>query len=50
MPETRSDTVTDVKAEAIFDILAYTLAQVKPEKLTDKVVDLKAGRLDDIRH
>ena len=42
--------MTDVKAEAIVDILADTQAQVKPEKLTDKLVDLKAGRLDDIRH
>ena len=41
--------MNDVKVEAIVDILADTLAEVKPETLTDKLADLKTGTLDDIR-
>ena len=45
-PKTRRDTVTDV----IVDILADRLAEEKPETPTDKLANLKAERLDDIRH
>ena len=49
-PETRSDKVTNVKAQAIVDILAHTLAAVKGETLSEKLADAKAGKLDEIRH
>ena len=39
-----------MKAEAIFDILADTLAVVKPEKLSNKLANVKAGTLDEMRH
>ena len=42
--------MTDKKAEAIVDILANTLAQVKPKTLSDKLTDVKAGKLDKIRY
>ena len=42
--------MTDVKAEAIVDILANTLAVVKPKTLSDKLADVKAGTQDKMRH
>ena len=36
--------MTDKKA--IVDILANTLAEVRPETLRDKLTDVKAGKLD----
>ena len=42
--------MTNVKAEAIVDILAYTLAAVKPETLSKKLADVKAGKLEEMRH
>jgi len=49
-PETRSETVTDVKTEAIVDFLADTLAEVKPDTLSGSPADVKAGTLDEMRH
>ena len=49
-PDTRSDTKTNVKAEAIVIILADTLAEIKPETLSDPLADVEAGKLDEIRH
>ena len=49
-PYTRSDTITNKKAEAIVHILANTLAEVKPKTLSDKVTDVKAGKLDEMRY
>jgi len=49
-PQTRSDTVSDVKAKDIVDILADTLGELKPETLSDKLEDVKAGTLDEMRH
>ena len=40
--------MTDKKA--IVDILANTLAKVKPETLSDKLTDVKAGKLDKISY
>ena len=37
--------MTNVKAEAIVDILADTLADIKPGTLSEKLVDVKAGTL-----
>ena len=34
--------MTDKKTEAIVDILANTLAEVKPETFSDKLIDVKA--------
>ena len=42
--------MTDKKAETIVDILANTLAEVKPEKLSDKLTDTNAGKLDEMRY
>ena len=42
--------MTDKKAEAIVDILANTLTQVKPETLSDKLSNVKAGKLDKMRY
>ena len=42
--------MTDKKTEAIVDILAITLAEVKPETLSDKLTDVKAGKLDEMRY
>ena len=42
--------MTDKKTEAIVDILANTLAEVKPETLSDKLTDVKAGKLDEMRY
>ena len=42
--------MTDKNAKAIVDILANTLAEIKPETLSDKLTDLKAGKLDEIRY
>ena len=42
--------MTDVKAEAIVDILANTLAEVKPETLIKKLADVKARTLDEMRN
>ena len=39
-----------MKAQAIVDILADTLAEVKPETLSKKLADVKAGKLDEMRH
>lgn len=49
-PETRSDTITNKKTEAIVHILANTLAEVKPKTLSDKLTDVKAGNLDEMRY
>ena len=46
--KTRSETMTDVKAEAIVNILAITVAEVKPETLSDNLTFVKAGELDEI--
>ena len=40
--------MTDVKAEAIVDILPNTLAEVKPETLSEKLADVKVGILDEM--
>ena len=40
--------MTDKKA--IFNILANTLAEAKPETLSDKLTDVKAGKLDKISY
>ena len=42
--------MTDKKAKEIVDILANTLAEVKPETLSDKLFDAKAGKLDEMRY
>ena len=42
--------MTDKKTEAIVDILANTLAKVKPETLSDKLTDVKARKLDEMRY
>ena len=42
--------MTDKKTEAIVDILANTLAEVKPETLSDKLTDVKASKLDEMRY
>ena len=42
--------MTDKKAETIVDILANTLAEVKPEKLSEKLTDTNAGKLDEMRY
>ena len=42
--------MTDKKTEAIVDILANTLAEVKPETLSDKLTDVKARKLDETRY
>ena len=42
--------MTDKKTEAIVDILANTLAEVKPGTLSDKLTDVKAGKLDEMRY
>lgn len=49
-PEKRSDTVTDVKVEAIVYILADMLAEIKPATPSDKLADVNSGTLDNIRH
>lgn len=46
--QTRSETMTDVKAEAIVNILAITVAEVKPETLSDNLTFVKAAELDEI--
>ena len=38
--------MTHNKAEAIVNILANTLAEVKPEKLSEKLTDVKVGKLE----
>ena len=48
--KTQSDTVTDVKADERFDILAYKQVEVRPKTLTNRRADVKAGTLDDMRH
>ena len=42
--------MTDKKTEAIVDILANTLAEVKPETLSDKLTDAKARKIDEMRY
>ena len=42
--------MTDANAEAIVDILADMLAVVKTETLSNKLADVKAGTLDEMRH
>ena len=42
--------MTDKKTEAIVDILANTLAEVKPETLSGKLSDVKARKLDEMRY
>ena len=42
--------MTDKKTEAIVDILANTLEEVKPETLSDKLTDVKARKLDEMRY
>ena len=42
--------MTDKKTEAIVDILANTLEEVKPETLSDKLSDVKARKLDEMRY
>ena len=42
--------MTDKKTEAIVDILAHTLPEVKPETLSDKLTDVKARKLDEMRY
>ena len=37
------------KAEAIVDIFANTLAEVKPETLSEKLTDVKIEKLDEMR-
>ena len=37
------------KAEAIVDILANTLAEVKPETLSEKLTHVKIEKLDEMR-
>ena len=49
-PKTRSDTVTDVKAEERVDILACEQVEVRPKTLTNRLADVKAGTLDEMRH
>jgi len=39
-----------VKAEAIFDMLADTLAVGKPEKLSNKLANVMDATLDEMRH
>ena len=48
--KTRSETMTDVKAEAIVNILAITVAEVKPETLSDNLTYVKAGELEGMRY
>lgn len=40
--------MTDKKDEAIVDIFANMLAEVKPETLSDKLTDVKGEKLDEI--
>ena len=40
--------MTYVKAEAIVDILADTLATVKPKTLSEKLADVKVRILDEM--
>ena len=47
---TQTETVTDVKAEGIVDILGNMLAEGKPETLSNKLADVKDKTLDKIRH
>ena len=47
---TQSETVTDVKAEGIVDILGNMLAEGKPGTLSNKLPDVKDKTLDKIRH
>ena len=42
--------MTDKKTEAIVDILANTLTEVKPETLSDKLTDVKARKIDEMRY
>ena len=42
--------MTDKKTEAIVDILANTLAEIKPETLSDKLTHVKARKLDEMRY
>ena len=48
--KTESDTVTDVKAEERVDILGYKQVEVRPKTLTNRLADVKAGTLDEMRH
>ena len=49
-PKKRSNTITDVKSEAIVNILENTVAEVKPETLGDKLSNVKAQKLDKMRY
>jgi len=49
-PETQSDTVTNVKAKAVVEILADTLAEVRPETLSDRLADVKVRTLYENTH
>ena len=44
------DTLPDVKAEAIVAILADTVEEAKRETHTNKVANIKAETLDEMRH
>ena len=48
--KTQSDTVTAVKAEERVDILAYKHVEVRPKTLTNRLADVKAGTVDEMRH
>ena len=48
--KTESDTVTDVKAEERVDILGYKQVEVRSKTLTNRLADVKAGTLDEMRH
>ena len=42
--------MTDKKADGFVDILANKVAEVKPETLSDKLTDVKAGKQDEMRY
>ena len=42
--------MTDKKAEAIVDILAKTLAEIKPKTLSEKLTNVKAAKRDEMRY
>ena len=48
--KTQSDTVTAVKAEERVDILPYKQEEVMPKTLTNRLADVKAGTVDEMRH
>lgn len=48
--KTQRYTVTDVKADERVDILAYKQLDVRPKTLTNRLANVKAGTLDEMRH